>query len=349
MTKKIFCLQELAGFVGGKVAGDGQVVVAGVADLQAATKNDISFLLKSSQSSLLTQTAAGAVVVPLDAEVVLPAIKVKNPALAITLIHRKFLEMDFVPTGVDFSAQIGKGCQIAENVSVGPQVVLADNVTVGERVTLEAGVVIGEDVVIGDDVTIMANVVVRSGCKIGNRVILQSGAVIGSDGYGYVQDEQGRHLKRPHVGIVILEDDVEIGANCCVDRATFGATIIKQGAKVDNLVQVAHNVTIGEGCLLVAQCGVAGSTSLGRGVVLGGQVAVTDHVTVGDGVMAAGKAGVAGSVKAGSVVGGYPAIDHRTWLRASSVFSKLPQLVKDVRNLTKKLANLEEKNKDNES
>ncbi len=346
---KNFCVQDLADFVGGEVAGDGQIAVAGVADLRAATKNDISFLLKGSQASLLSETTAGAVVVPVGVETDLPAIRVKNPALAITLIHRRFLEEDFVSTGVHTSAHLGQGCQIPDHVSIGPLVVLADNVKIGERVTLEAGVVIGDDVVIGNDAVIMANVVIRSGCQIGNRVIVQSGSVIGSDGYGYVQDEHGRHVKRPHVGIVILEDDVEIGANSCVDRATFGVTVIKQGVKVDNLVQVAHNVTIGEGCLLVAQCGVAGSTTLGRGVVLGGQVAVTDHATVGDGVMAAGKSGIIGSVKGGSVVGGYPAIDHRTWLRASSAFSKLPQLVKDVRGLTKKLMSLEKKKHDNES
>ncbi len=341
--KKTFRVDELADLVGGEVAGDGQCSVSGVTDLHAASKNDISFLLKSSQSAQLAETLAGAMVVPLGVETDVPAIKVKNPALAITLIHRKFLEEDFLPSGVHTSAVIGKGCQISENVAIGPQVVVSDNVKIGERATLEAGVFLGDDVVLGDDVTIMANAVVRSGCKIGNRVIIQSGTVIGSDGYGYVQDAQGRHIKRPHVGIVILEDDVEIGANSCVDRATFGVTVIKQGAKVDNLVQVAHNVTVGEGCLLVAQCGVAGSTALGRGVVLGGQVAVTDHVTIGDGVMAGGKAGIAGSVEAGSVVSGYPAIDHRTWLRASSAFSKLPQLVKDVRDLIRKVANLEEK------
>lgn len=348
MTHKNVCIAELASLVGGEVVGDGQVSLAGVADLQAATKNDISFLLKSSQISLLAQTAAGAVVVPLDVQTDLPAIKVKNPALAITLIHHHFLAQDFVATGIHASAHLGQGCRISDHVSIGPLVVLADNVKVGKRVTFEPGVIIGADVVIGDDVTLMANVVIRSGCHIGDRVIIQSGSVIGSDGYGYVQDEHGRHIKRPHVGIVILEDDVEIGANSCVDRATFGATVIKRGTKVDNLVQVAHNVTIGEGCLLVAQCGIAGSTTLGRGVVLGGQAAVTDHATVGDSVMAAGKTGIGGNVKGGSVVAGYPAIDHRTWLRASSAFSKLPQLVKDVRGLTKKLVNLEKK-KDNES
>lgn len=349
MMNRSFCVEELAGLVGGEVAGDGHFSVSGVADLQSASKSDISFLLKSSQDSLLAETSAGAVVVPLDTETKLPAIKVKNPALAITLIHQSFLEKEFSATGVHVSALIGDRCQISKSVSIGPQVVVGQNVKIGERVTLEAGVVLDDDVVIGDDVIVMANVVIRSGTVIGNRVIIQSGTVIGSDGFGYVHDEHGRHIKRPHVGIVILEDEVEIGANSCVDRATFGATIIKKGTKLDNLVQVAHNVTLGEGCLLASQSGVAGSTTLGRGVVLGGQVAVTDHVTMGDGAMAGGKAGVAGSVNSGSVVSGYPAIDHRTWLRASSAFSKLPQLVKDVRDLAKKIANLEVKKKDNES
>ncbi len=343
---KNLTVEELANLVGGQATGDSKTIITGVADLETASENDISFLIKATQASLLGETKAGAVVVPDGVETDLPAIQVKNPALAITLIHGKFLEKEFIATGIHSSAVVGDGVEVSADVSIGPRVVLADDVEIGTRVTIEAGVVIDSNVSIGDDVIIMANSVVRSGCKIGNRVIVQSGSVIGSDGYGYVQDEQGRHIKRPHVGIVVLEDDVEIGANCCVDRATFGATVIKQGAKVDNLVQVAHNVTVGEGCLLVAQCGVAGSTTLGRGVVLGGQVAVTDHVTVGDRVMVAGQSGVAGNIEGGSIVGGYPAINHRTWLRASSVFSKLPQLVKDVRKLAQKLANLEENQND---
>lgn len=346
MTNKRFCVQELADLVGGEVAGEGGFVVTGVADLQTATPADISFLLKKSQEALLAESRAGALVVPLDVATERPAIKVKNPALAITRIHRHFLQDDFVAAGIHPAAHIGKGCRISEQVTVGPQVVLGDNVRIGQRTTLEPGVVIGAEVLLGDDVTIMANVVIGHGCKIGNRVIIQSGSVIGSDGYGYVQDAQGRHVKRPHVGIVVLEDDVEIGANSCVDRATFGATVIKQGTKIDNLVQIGHNVTVGEGCLLVAHCAIGGSTTLGRGVVLGGQVAITDHVTVGDGVMVAGKSGIASSVKGGSVVSGIPAIDHRIWLRASSAFAKLPQLVKDLRDLTKKVAGLEEKKKE---
>lgn len=343
MTHTGLSIQELADLVGGEVTGDGRMIVTGVADLQAAGPTDISFLQKSGQEALLAETRAGVVVVPPEAATDLPAIRVTNPTLAITLIHRKFLDKPFVAQGIHATALIGEGCRIAAQVSIGPQVVIGDQVIIGKGVTLESGVVIGEGVVLGDDVTLMAHVVVRWGCQIGNRVIVQSGAVIGSDGYGYVQDGHGRHIKRPHVGNVIIEDDVEIGAHCCVDRATFGATVIKKGAKIDNLVQIAHNVTVGEGCLLVAQCGVAGSSRLGRGVVLGGQVAVTDHATLGDGVMVGGKAGVAGSVQAGGMVSGYPAIDHRTWLRASSAFSKLPQLVKDVRDLAKKLASLEDK------
>lgn len=348
MMDKTFTLQELADLVGGELVGEGDYAIIGVADLASASKKHISFLLKRNQIAQLAGTTAGALVVPQGVETELPVIRVANPALAITQIHRKFLEKDFSPTGVHPAAHIGEKCTIAEQVSIGPFVVLGESVTVGQRVTIEPGVIIGDDVVLGDDVTVMAGAVIRTGCKIGSRVIIHSNSVIGSDGYGYVQDEHGRHIKRPHVGTVIVEDDVEIGANACVDRATFGATLIKQGTKIDNLVQVAHNVTVGEGCLLVSQCGVAGSTTLGRGVVLGGQVAVTDHSTVEDGVMIGGKSGVVGNIKKGSVVSGYPAIDHRTWLRASSAFSKLPQLVKDVRELGKQLAQLHQEKKGNE-
>lgn len=344
MTSKTFLLKELAEFVGGELVGDGDRRIAGVADLEAATVHDITFLMKGGHEALLKQTKAEAVVVPTGVETDRPAIRVKNPVLAITRIHRRFLEQEFVAGGVHPAAHIGSECHVPAQVFISALVVLGNRVVVGERVRMEPGVVVGDDVVIGDDVTLMAGAVIRAGCRIGNRVVVQSNAVIGSDGYGYVQDEQGRHVKRPHVGVVILEDDVEIGANSCVDRATFGATIIRQGAKIDNLVQVAHNVSVGEGSLLAAQSGLAGSTTLGRGVVLGGQAAVTDHVTLGDGVMVGGKAGVAGSVQQG-VLSGYPAIDHRTWLRASSAFSKLPQLVKDVRYLGKQLAELQKEKK----
>ncbi len=337
-------VQVLAEMVGGVVFGDAKTEVFGVGDLATAQEGEITFLVKPADAHQLSETKACCVVAASVVDVHIPVIQVENPVLAITMIHQFFL--DAVPVesqGVAGDTFIGNNCTLAASVTTCPRVTIGSGVILGERVFLESGVVIGNDVVIGDDCRLMANVVVRANTILGNRVIVQSGTVIGSDGYGYVYDGKGSHIKRPHVGNVVIEDDVEIGANSCIDRATFGTTRIGRGTKIDNLVQVAHNVSVGQSVLIVAQCGVAGSSTIGNGVVMGGQAAVADHVAVGDGAMIGGKSGVRGRVNAGEVVSGYPAIDHKTWLRASSSFSKLPQLVKEIRRLEKVVAALEEK------
>jgi UDP-3-O-[3-hydroxymyristoyl] glucosamine N-acyltransferase len=201
-------------------------------------------------------------------------------------------------------------------------------------------VVIGDEVVIGDDVLLHPNVTVVARCVLGNRVIIHPGAVIGSDGFGYATDEAGRHVKRPHVGIVQLDDDVEIGANTCIDRGTFGKTWVKTGAKIDNLVQLGHNVVIGEHSFLVAQVGVAGSTKTGHHVVMGGQVGMAGHLAIGNGVMIAAKSGVHDDQPDGAVVAGIPAIPHKKWLRASAAVAKLPELGKELRELKRQVAEL---------
>jgi UDP-3-O-[3-hydroxymyristoyl] glucosamine N-acyltransferase len=256
-------------------------------------------------------------------------------------IHALFLESPFVATGVHPQAVLGRECHIPREVSIGPFVCLGARVRLGERVTLHAGVVLYDDVEIGDDAVLHANVTVYQGCRIGARSIVHAGAVIGADGFGYAADERGRHLKRPQVGIVEIEADVEIGANAAIDRATFGRTLIRQGAKIDNLVQIGHNVEVGEDSLLVAQVGIAGSTTLGRGVVLGGQAGLGGHLRLGDRVMVAAKSGVHTSPEAGAVLAGIPAIGHRRWLRASTAYAQLPELVKELRALRKQVAALE--------
>ena len=197
-----------------------------------------------------------------------------------------------------------------------------------------------DDAIIGDDVVLYANVTIGHHCQIGHRVIIHSGAVIGSDGFGYATDGNGHHLKRPQVGMVQIDDDVEIGANTCIDRATFGKTWIKRGTKIDNLVQLAHNVVIGEDALLVAQVGMAGSTTTGNGVVLGGQVGLSGHIHLGDRVMVAAKSGVHDNQPSGAVVAGIPAIPHKTWLRSSAAYAKLPEMVRELRELRRKVAEL---------
>jgi UDP-3-O-[3-hydroxymyristoyl] glucosamine N-acyltransferase len=334
-------LSRLAEMVGGELLGDPEVRIRGVNELAAAGDGDITFIAKPAMAEVANASGASAVIMPSDAiQSTKPGIRVKNPYLAIAIIHNYFMQTPFSATGIHPGAHVGDECRIPQAVAIGPRAVLGQGVILGERVTIGPGTVIGDRTVIGDDCQLHANVTIYPQCRIGNRVIIQSGAVIGSDGFGYATDEQGRHVKRPHVGVVEIEDDVEIGANACIDRATFGKTVISRGSKIDNMVQLAHNVKVGENCLIVAQVGIAGSTSLGRGVVVGGQVGVVGHVHLGDGVMIAGKSGVHNNQKPGSIIAGIPAIPHKKWAQAVSAFQKLPELIKDVRTLQKLVAEM---------
>lgn len=334
-------LAELAELVNGSVVGDGSLLLKGVADLDSAVSGELTFLTHEKNIDLLSQSEASAAVVPVsDREYAVPVIQVRDPSLAMAIIHTHFLQKPFQATGIDPRAVVGKDCRISDAVAIGPMAVIGDRVVLGQRVTIEPGVVIGDEVVINDDTTLKANVTVGGGTIIGRRVIVHAGTVIGSDGFGYVTDQMGHHLKRPHVGMVRIDDDVEIGSNSCIDRATFGKTWIKRGVKIDNLVQIAHNVIIGEDSIIVSQVGISGSTHLGAGVVLGGQVGVAGHLQIGDRAKAAAKTGVHASLPAKAVVSGFPAISHPLWLRISSLLVKLPELVKDVRHLKKQISEL---------
>ncbi len=337
MTSK--SLYELAQLVQGEVLGDGSLYIHGVADLDSAGKDEITFLTNSKKQHLLLNSNAGAVVVSSKlTEVNKPAILVKDPIVAIAVIHNAFLAKPFHGLGVSEKAHIGENCDIPSEVFIGPMSVLGDRVRLGQRVTIKSGVVIGDDVIIGDDTILHPNVTVYNNCTIGKRVIVHGGTVIGADGFGYATNSNGGHIKRPHVGTVQIDDDVELGANVCVDRATFGVTRIKAGAKIDNLVQIAHNVEIGENSLVVAQAGIAGSTTLGRNVVLGGQVGISGHIHLGDRTMVGAQSGVHNTQKPGTTVSGTPAIPHKKWLRASMAVVKIPELIKDVRKLKKQMS-----------
>lgn len=337
-------LAELAELVGGRLVGDGGTAVDGLADLTSAGPGRLTFLTHEKNIDLLSCSQATAAVVPIsDRNYPLPVIQVRDPNLAFAVIHNHFLERPFQAKGIDPRAVVGAECQIPAEVSIGPLVVIGHGVVLGQRVTLEPGVVIDDEVRIGDDTTLKANVTVGKGTILGRRVMIHAGSVIGSDGFGYATDHLGRHVKRPQVGIVQIDDDVEVGSNVCIDRATFGKTWIKRGVKIDNLVQIAHNVVIGEDSIIVAQVGISGSTTLGSGVVLGGQAGVAGHLTIGDRVMAAAKTGIHADLPAKAVVSGFPAIAHPLWLRISSLLVKLPELIKDVRALKKQIAELNQK------
>lgn len=279
MVKKSEKVVDLARMVDGEVAGDPETVIHGLADIDGAESGEITFITKSAKLGLLADCRASAVIVPLDADNIdRAAIKVRDPNLAAAIMQQFFLAEPFVATGIHPAAHVGDACTLSDQISIGPMAVVGNRVTIGERVVIYPGVVVGDDAVIGDDTVLHANVSIRSGCRIGCRVIIHDGTVVGSDGFGYATDSRGCHIKRPHVGTVRIDDDVELGANVCIDRGTFGTTWIKQGVKVDNLVQIAHNVVVGENSIVVAQVGIAGSSELGRNVVLGGQAAVSGHL-----------------------------------------------------------------------
>jgi len=344
VKKKQFSLEELAGVAEGEVAGDGQVQITGFAPLETATGGDISFLVKAGQVEKLVDFQGSAVIVPMDINnASVPVIRVLNPYLASAKIHSLLLAKDFEAKGVHERAWVAETTPIPTQITVAAMASIGERVKLGKRVRIESGVVVGDDVHIGDDTVLKANVSIGDRCKIGKRVIIHSGTVIGSDGYGYATDNRGFHTKRPQVGIVQIDDDVEIGANACIDRAAYGVTHIKSGTKIDNLVQIAHNVEIGENCLIVSQVGVSGSTTLGRNVVLGGQVGVTGHIILEDGVMVAAQSGVHNKQTAGATVGGSPALPMKTYVRAAIQYGKLPEMGRDLRRLKKEVAKLQEK------
>lgn len=332
---------ELADLVEGDIDGNESLQITGVTDLDHAGPGDISFAVSVKNIEKLARSKASAVIVPREiSEVHGPVIRVDDPYLAVALIHNRFIDTPFCAAGIHPTAVIGNDCNIDHEVSIGPLVSIGDRVDIGKKVVVHPGVVIGHDAQIADGCQIMANVTIGSACKLGKRVILHPGVVIGSDGFGYATNKLGQHIKRPQVGNVFIEDDVEIGANSCVDRATFGTTRVKQGSKIDNLVQVGHNVTIGESSIIVAQAGIAGSSSLGRNVVLGGQVGISGHIQIGDQVMVGSKSGVHNSIPEKTIVSGYPAVAHKLWLRTSAIIAKLPDLARDVRILKKDVAGL---------
>jgi UDP-3-O-[3-hydroxymyristoyl] glucosamine N-acyltransferase len=225
---------------------------------------------------------------------------------------------------------------------VGPLAQIGTDSRIGRGTRIYGGAYLGAGVTVGEDCLVYPGVTILDGCCIGNRVIIHSGTVIGGDGFGFAQDEQGRHVKIPQVGIVQIDDDVEIGANCTIDRATFGRTWVQRGTKIDNLVMLAHNVEVGEHSILVSQVGVSGSTRLGKHVILAGQAGIVGHIEIGDGARVGAKSGVSHSIKAGEDMSGSPAMPHKEWLKAMVTLRRLPQMREELRNLTKKIAELEE-------
>ena len=265
---------------------------------------------------------------------------VKDPYLAYAVTANFFVSTPFVPQGVDERAVIGPSCNIHKEVTIGAGAVVGKGCKIGRHVHIHPGVVIGRDVEIGDETVIFPNVVIYDGCRVGKRVRIHAGAVIGADGFGYAQGPQGM-VKIPQVGRVVIEDDVEIGANTTIDRAAIGETRIGKGTKIDNLVMIAHNVSLGPHCVIVSQVGISGSTRVGQGVMMGGQVGVVGHIEIGDGARIGAKSGVPHSISPGETVSGIPAMPHLKWLRMVNALKRLPELLRDVTNMKKRIERLE--------
>jgi UDP-3-O-[3-hydroxymyristoyl] glucosamine N-acyltransferase len=335
-------LGELAAQLGCQLDGDGDIEVARVAAIDDAGPGDLTFLANSKYAAQVATSRASAIITTADVvDVPCAALRTTNPYLAFARATRLLNPESRPASGVHRLALVEAGAVLEEGVSVGPYAVIAAGARIGARSILHAHVVIGASATLGPDCLIHARVSIREGVVVGARCIIQDGAVVGSDGFGFAHRDDGTHEKIPQVATVVIEDDVEIGANTTIDRPAVGETRVRSGTKIDNLVQIAHGVTVGRNTLLAAQVGIAGSTVVGDEVRLGGQVGVTGHVTVGNRVKASAKTGVTGNVPDDTFITGYPHMENLEWRKAYAVVRRLPELRKQLIELEKRLSQLE--------
>ena len=325
-----------------RLEGDGKIEIRHVAGIDTAQAGDLTFFANPRYATALRSTRAAAVILADDAG---PApcsmLRTETPYLAFASAVALFADEVAPAPGIDSASSIAADARLGDGVSIGPFVSIGSGVSVGPRTVIHPGVHIGSGATIGADCVIHSHVAVRERVMIGDRVVLQNAAVIGSDGFGFARRPDGSHQKIPQVGGVVIEDDVEIGAQVAIDRPAVGETRIQAGAKIDNLVQIGHGVRVGRNALLAAQVGIAGSTTIEEDVVLAGQVGVNAHVTVGEGTRATGQTGITHSVPAGSFISGLPAIDNRAWRKAAVSFKLIPDLRKRVAALERRLADLD--------
>ncbi len=338
-------LDELAQFIHGNIHGAHDIHITGVASLEQAESGDLVFVTHPNLSHLARKSRAAAFVIaqPLEDDS-RPQLITPHPLYAFACLTQRYFLPPSPRLGIDDTAVKGIDVRIGPDTSICSFVTLGDRVQLGARVTVHPGVFLGNDVIVGDDSVLYPNVTILEGCHIGSKVIIHSGTVIGSDGFGYVQ-HQGQHQKIPQLGGVEIEDDVEIGANVTIDRATFGMTTVRRGTKIDNQVQIAHNVQIGEDCILVAQAGIAGSTTLGKQVMIGGQAGIVEHLTIGAGAKIASGTGVTKDVEEGQAVGGHMAFNYKAWLKSQVLYQRLPELKAEIQTLKARLSAVEDTQK----
>jgi UDP-3-O-[3-hydroxymyristoyl] glucosamine N-acyltransferase len=335
-------LREIAERLGCRLEGDGDIEIHRVAGIEDAGAGDLTFFTNPKYAAALRRTAASAIIAGELAEGAPCAVlRARHPYLSFAKAVELFADGWRPAAGIHALADVAASATLGDGAAVGAFAVVGDGARVGARTVVHPHVIVGREARIGDDCVIHGHVSIRERVQIGNRVVVQNGAVVGSDGFGFARTPEGAHYKIPQIGRVVIEDDVEIGANAAIDRPAVGETRIGAGTKIDNLVQIAHGVTIGRDVLLAAQVGIAGSTTIEDAVTLAGQVGVSGHITIGKGTIATAQTGVPNSVEPGSFISGYPAIDNRDWLKSSAVFRRLPELRKKIAALAARLAALE--------
>lgn len=336
-------VKELADYLGGVVKGDGEVVISALGSLETAGPDAVTFLANPKYSAKVADTSAAAVLMaPGGERYGRTVIEMSNPYLGFAKLLTLFYTKPHEALGVLPGAIVSDTATIGAEASIYPGACIGNNVIIGKRTVIYSGAVLYDNAIVGEGCTIHANAVIRERCRIGDRCVIQPGAVIGSDGFGYAPDGSG-YYRIPQIGIVVLDDDVEIGANTCIDRAAIEVTRIRRGTKLDNLVQIAHNCSIGEDCMIVSQVGISGSAKIGNHVTLAGQVGVAGHLTIGDNVLVGAQSGVPSSLPANAAYSGTPTMPHKEWLKSSMVVPRLPEMKKTVSALEKRVAELEAK------
>lgn len=340
-----FTAKQIAAYVGGEIIGDENVTVCTFAKIEEGVKGALSFLANPKYASYIYDTQSSIVLVNSDfipeRPIQATLIKTANAYESLAKLMTLYESVKPKKTGISPMASVAASATIGENVYIGPFVSIGEKAIIGNNTVIEANTSVGDNATVGSDCILYNHVTIYHDCKVGNRCILHAGSVVGADGFGFAPGANG-YEKIPQIGIAILEDDVEIGANTCIDRATMGATIIKRGVKLDNLVQIAHNVIVDEHTVMAAQCGVAGSTKIGSWCMVGGQAGISGHIKIGNQVKVGGHSGVTNSVQDGKAVMGYPSFEHTQFARATVVFKKLPEMYREMDALKKEIKSLKQ-------
>lgn len=340
-----FTAKQIAAYVGGEIIGDENVTVCTFAKIEEGVKGALSFLANPKYASYIYDTQSSIVLVNSDfipeRPIQATLIKTANAYESLAKLMTLYESVKPKKTGISPMASVAASATIGENVYIGPFVSIGEKAIIGNNTVIEANTSVGDNATVGSDCILYNHVTIYHDCKVGNRCILHAGSVVGADGFGFAPGANG-YEKIPQIGIAILEDDVEIGANTCIDRATMGATIIKRGVKLDNMVQIAHNVIVDEHTVMAAQCGVAGSTKIGSWCMVGGQAGISGHIKIGNQVKVGGHSGVTNSVQDGKAVMGYPSFEHNQFARATVVFKKLPEMYREMDALKKEIESLKQ-------